>query len=252
MTPYSGTFEEAAQELARAIDLSVSESVSGIGRAAVAFSGGLDSSTIVACARKKVGAVACAAFAKGSVDSARAAAAAEALGVELVATELSEGLVHEELRSISLPFEPTLMDRSLWSLYSIVSRSASKAGAKRILLGQLADELFGGYAKYQAAPEGGGESEAERMMNADVADYEKRGRVRDVSACTRWLEPRFPFEANGVRELGIALPVSFKIRGGVRKAVLREAAIILGVPEGLAGVPKKAAQYSSGIQKIVR
>lgn len=252
MTAYGRSFEEAARELAGAIDNSVSESVSGISRVAVAFSGGLDSSTLVACARKKVRVVACAAFAKGSLDSTRAALAAEALGVELVAAELTDESVHEELRSLSPPFEPTLMDRGLWSLYSIVSRSASGTGAQRIILGQLADELFGGYAKYQSALESGGEAEAQRMMDADVADYEKRGRLRDVSACARWLEPRFPYEAYGVKELGLSLPLSFKIRAGVRKAVLREAAIILGVPEGLARVPKKAAQYSSGIQKIVR
>ncbi len=252
MTVYRGTFEEAARELAGAIDHSVSESVSGLSRVAVAFSGGLDSLTLVACARKKVGVVPCAAFAKGSVDATRATLAAEALGVELVATELTDESVHEELRSLSLPFEPTLMDRSLWSLYSIVSRSALGAGAQRIILGQLADELFGGYAKYQSALESGTEAEAQRLMDADVADYGKRGRLRDVSACARWLEPKFPYEADEVKQLGLSLPVSFKIRGGVRKAVLREAAIILGVPEGLARVPKKAAQYSSGIQKIVR
>lgn len=251
MRTYEGTFEEAARELADAIERSVSESVLGLGLVAVAFSGGLDSSTLVACAKKKVGVVACAAFAKGSVDGRRVALAAEALGVELIATELTDEVVHEELRSMRLPFEPSLMDRSLWSLYSIVSRSASAAGAERIILGQMADELFGGYAKYQSALERGGEEEARRLMETDVADYGKRGRVRDVNACARWVEPRFPYEAEEVKELGLSLPVSFKVRGGVRKAVLREAAIVLGVPEGLARVPKKAAQYSSGIQKIV-
>ena len=65
------------------------------------------------------------------------------------------------------------------------------------------------------------------------------------------MPPRFPFEAKEVVELGLAMPLSFKIRNGVGKAVLRRAAVVLGVPEELAMAPKKAAQYSSGIQKIV-
>jgi asparagine synthase (glutamine-hydrolysing) len=46
--------------------------------------------------------------------------------------------------------------------------------------------------------------------------------------------------------------VSFKIRDGLRKAVLRRAAAILGVPEEQVGAAKKAAQYSSGVQKLLR
>jgi len=143
------------------------------------------------------------------------------------------------------------MDRSLWCLYSVVSRKAAERGAEVIMLGQLADELFGGYAKYQATLSASGEEAAVAMMEKDLKDYEERGRVRDENACSRWLEPRFPFAEKEVVDLGRSIPISFKIRGGVRKAVLREAAVVLGVPAEPASAAKKAAQYSSGIQKIV-
>lgn len=239
-------------ELAAAIERSVAGSVGGHRRVAVAFSGGLDSSVITACARRYAAVVACSAYAEGAHDDRNARKAAEALGVELVTTRLTREAIAEDLEAIDLPFEPSLMDKSLWCLYSVVSRSAMGAGAGAILLGQLADELFGGYAKYQVALGEGGEWAAELLMNGDVGEYGFRGRVRDVKACSRWLEPRFPFEAKEVMELGLSMPVSYKIRRGVRKAVLREAAVLLGVPAELASVAKKAAQYSSGIQKIVR
>jgi len=54
-----------------------------------------------------------------------------------------------------------------------------------------------------------------------------------------------------VVELGMTFPLSFKISGTATKLVLRRAASLLGVPEDLAVTPKKAAQYSSGIQKVV-
>ena len=120
-----------------------------------------------------------------------------------------------------------------------------------MLLGQLADEMFGGYAKYAEALKLKGEGAAESMMDRDLAEYSSRGRIRDVVACGGLVEPRFPFEAKELREFAASLPLSFKIRDGERKAVLRRAAIVLGVPEMVAGAPKKAAQYSSGVQKLV-
>ena len=220
-------------------------------RVAVAFSGGVDSSIVAKCAAGRAEVVACTAYSDGAPDRIRAREGAAALGIELVATELTKENVEEALRTIDLPFEPTLLDRSRWCLYSIVARSASQAGAGVILLGQLADELFGGYAKYAEALKANGSDAASSMMRADVQEYARRGRTRDAAACGRWAEPRFPFEAREVVDLAMGLPVAFKIRDGVRKAVLRRAAAMLEVPEAQAGAGKKAAQYSSGVQKLV-
>ena len=75
--------------------------------------------------------------------------------------------------------------------------------------------------------------------------------MRLGGACGGWGEPWVPLDARGVVDLAGSLPVSFKIREGVRTAVLRRAATMLGVPEALAAAGKKAAQYSSGAQKLV-
>lgn len=225
--------------------------MAGQDKVAVAFSGGLDSSILVACAKKSTKVVACTAAVETSEEAERARSAARLLGVDLVVSLVTPEKVRDELRAMQLPFEPTLMDASLWCLYRVVARSGAEAGAKAILLGQLADELFGGYAKYRDALRGEGEAKAEEMMKHDVEEFPGRGRVRDSTACERWLRPSFPFEAEAVKELGLALPVSFKISGEGSKLVLRKAASILGVPDELTTRPKKAAQYSSGIQKVV-
>ena len=237
--------------MATAVAKSVASAVAGEERVAVAFSGGLDSSIVARCAAKTTNVIACTAFSKGAGDMTRSLDAASALGVDVVATELTSKNVGEALSALDLPFVPTLMDRSLWCLYAIVARSAHDSGAKVMLLGQLADELFGGYAKYAEALKSGGGDATASMMNSDLRDYARRGRVRDVGACRPWVEPRFPFEAKEVVDVAARLPVSFKLRDGVRKAVLRRAAAILGVPEAQAGAAKKAAQYSSGVQKLV-
>ncbi|MDG6954605.1 MAG: asparagine synthase C-terminal domain-containing protein [Nitrososphaerota archaeon] len=235
--------------MAGRVRTAVATSVGGETKVAVAFSGGLDSSVVAKCAAANARVVACTAHADGAGDSIRARRAADALGVELVVTRLTPETVAREIAWVNLPFEATLMDRSLWCLYSIVSQSAREAGVRVILLGQLADELFGGYAKYSAAMGDRGADAASSMMEADLKEYFRRGRVRDVKACSRWIEPRLPFE----QLVGYAatIPMSLKLGDGLRKAVLRRAAMELGVPEAIALEPKKAAQYSSGIQKLV-
>lgn len=244
-------FESVSRQVAAAVDRSVAESVGQEKRIGVAFSGGLDSSTLVACAKKRAKVVAFTAFAKGARDDAKAGRAAEALGADFVAIELSPEMAAESFAKLALPFEPTLMDRSLWCLYTTVSRKANEAGLRVMLLGQLADELFGGYAKYAKTLEKEGERVARTMMSSDYREYASRGRVRDVGACSPWVEPRLPFESGELADLAASVPTYFLIRDGVRKAVLRRAAAILGVPEEIAGAPKKAAQYSSGVQKLV-
>ena len=246
-----GDFESAAREVARLIERSVKGAVEGESKVAIAFSGGLDSSVIAASASKHTHVVVCTAYAKKSSDAARAKEAAGDMGLPYISYELMEEDLGQALAAMELPFVPTLMDRSLWCLYRVVSGCARRSGTRVMLLGQLADEMFGGYAKYAEALRLKGADAAESMMGSDLREYESRGRVRDVAACRGLVEPRFPFEAEELREFAASLPVSFKIRDGERKAVLRRAAAILGVPERVAGAPKKAAQYSSGVQKLL-
>lgn len=248
---FEGTFDEAASELAALIRKSIGARVAGKRRVSVAFSGGLDSSIIAHCAARQAKVIACSVAAEGSVDSRGASDAAASLGVEFVGRKLEAKSAKKELLGLDLPFDASPMDRSLWCIYSTTSRLAAESGAEIIMLGQLADELFGGYAKYETILTGVGESAAERMMSDDVEKCASRGFIRDEAACRTLCEPRFPFAQRELAEFGESLPVSFKIRGGVRKAVLREAAILLGLPKEVAYRPKKAAQYSSGAMKLL-
>lgn len=245
---FQGSFEDAAKKLARALEDSIRGRVKGYRKVAVAFSGGIDSAILACVASKATEVVACVGAARGSRDFVGAKVAADLLGIELRMFGVDSAMIRDELRGLDLPFSPSPMDRSLWCLYSIVSRGAAESGAQTILLGQLSDELFAGYAKYVAAGE---EGAASRMMESDFEACGERGLVRDEAACSRCLQPAFPFAEQGVVRLARSLPMSFKIRDRARKAVLREAARSMGVPEELAGAEKKAAQYSSGIQKLV-
>lgn len=249
--PSKGSVVEAAKELASLIDSAVEARLNGVKKAAVSFSGGLDSSILAACAMKHTETIGCTVHASRSRDSQAAPSAAKSLGLELLQVDVSERAARESAAAASLPFKPDLMDRSLWCVYSLASQMAAGAGAGVIMLGQLADELFGGYSKYQLALEERGPGHADELMREDIAGCASRGFIRDEAACSKWLEPRFPFADPRVIRAGFSMPVSFKVDGTRRKAVLREAASMLGVPKELVNAPKKAAQYSSGIQKLL-
>jgi asparagine synthase (glutamine-hydrolysing) len=244
-------FGEAARALSRLLDDSVARRVQGHRKVAVSFSGGLDSSVIALLASKHTEVVLCSASTRSSIDSRNAARAAGLLGLGCREKRLGADDVRRELVGIDLPFEPTPMDRALWCLYSTTSRMAQEEGAKLILLGQLADELFGGYMKY-AIRARESESDASRMMEGDVAGSADRAFIRDELACSKFVEARFPFADQAVARFALGLPLSHKIIGEERKAVLRASAIEMGLPEDLARAPKKAAQYSSGLSKLLR
>ena len=247
------SFEEAARELASLIDEAVKRRVRGQGRVAVSFSGGLDSSLLAAVASRHAEVVLCSAYAAGARDERQSDRAAALLGLRLESTTLEEEPLVEAARSAELPpGDSTAMDEALWCIYSATSGLAAANGARTIVLGQLADELFGGYMKYALAAKEKGAREAERMMREDVRGCADRGFLRDEAACSASCEVRFPYADESIASFAAGLPFDYKVRDGERKAVLRAAALELGLPEELAAAPKKAAQFSSGAARLLK
>ncbi|HEV2389407.1 MAG TPA: asparagine synthase C-terminal domain-containing protein [Nitrososphaerales archaeon] len=247
------SFDEAAGQLASLIDESVRDRVAGQRRVAVSFSGGLDSSILAMVAARHADVVLCSAYASGSRDEKQAGRAADLLGLELVTAVLEEeGLAKTSGGAELPPGEETVMDKALWCIYSATSELAKGNEARTILLGQLADELFGGYMKYAVKAREEGAAAAERMMALDVRACADRGFLRDEAACSASCEVRFPYADERVVSFSAGLPLEFKLREGERKAVLRAAALELGLPEELASAPKKAAQFSSGASKLLK
>ena len=90
------------------------------------------------------------------------------------------------------------------------------------------------------------------MMREDVRACADRGFLRDEAACSASCEVRFPYADERIASFAAGLPLDYKVRGGERKAVLRAAALELGLPEELATAPKKAAQFSSGAARLLK
>ena len=77
----------------------------------------------------------------------------------------------------------------------------------------------------------------------------------DACSMANGVELRLPFLDKNLVEFALNIPVRYKISGSddkLRKNILRKTAFNLGLDKQIAYRPKKAAQYGTGIDKILR
>lgn len=213
-------------------------------RVGVLFSGGLDSSLIALMASEFGEVVLYTAGAEGSPDIEWSRKIAELLGLSLREHTFGIDEVERILPRVMWGIEePNPMNLAIGVPLYFATRMASKDGIKVVLSGGGADELFGGYHKYLANPS---------LMEADLMEMGEKNLARDDKiAMTNGVEGRFPYLALPVVSSALNTPLELKIRQGVRKWILRELALELGLPREVAMREKKAAQYGSRSQKLI-
>jgi asparagine synthase (glutamine-hydrolysing) len=235
--------------LRESLQEAVRRRVQGKGRVAVSFSGGLDSSTLATLASKTSGVKLFTVYLKGSRDDSLPIDVADRMGLDWKGIPVTEDLVSSCARStISSRMWRTRMDYSLGIGFRLVSEAARVEGFDLLLAGQGADELFGGYHKY-CALEGKGLKSAlsrdQRMLYLGMA--------RDAEAIREGgCQPSFPFLDEDVVLQARRVGVEDYIHKGTVKVALRKVAMELGLPDRVVQGPKKAFQYSSGLQKVVQ
>ncbi len=210
----------------------------------VLFSGGLDSSLVAFLASEYSDVILYTAGAEGSPDLEWARKAADRLGLPLREYVFNIDDVRDAVPRVVFAIEePNPMNLAIGIPLYFATGKAREDGVKVLLSGQGADELFGGYAKYLERPE---------LMEKDLRELAERNLARDDKiAMLNSVEGRFPFLSLPVVSAALNIPLELKIENGVRKAVLRKAAVKAGLPEELAMREKKAAQYGSHSQKLL-
>lgn len=211
----------------------------------VLFSGGLDSSLVAFLASQYSDVVLYTAGTEDSQDIEWARKVSEMLGLELKEYVFTEEDVEEALTKAMFAIEePDPMNLAIGVPIYFATKLAGKDGIRVLLTGQGADELFGGYAKYLKDP---------GLMEKDLENLGERNLARDDKiAMLNSVEGRYPYLAIPVLQTALNIPVNLKIRKGTRKFILRKVAKELGLPEEITKREKKAAQYGSGVQKVLR
>ena len=219
----------------RAVTLRADEGV-------VALSGGVDSALIAALARRPCVAVGMA----GSHDLERARRAADLIGLDLAAVEIPPARIEEALRAVlSVIPDPSPVNAAIGATLYFVAEWAASHGYERILAGQGADELFGGYARHVAGGATAGQL-AEDFASIPVQAARDQA-VAGLFGCTFSL----PYLDLSVVRAARALSPESLVSGDLGKQPLRAVAAAR-IPADIAAYPKKAMQYGSGIWREVR
>ena len=225
--------------LAEAIEIAVQlRSDEGV----VAMSGGVDSALVARLAGRECVVVGV----DGSHDLLHAKYVADELGPSLNRVLIDPGSIEDSLRQALLvipKIDP--VNASIATTLNYVAEWAGTHGHRRILAGQGADELFGGYARYLQT-----ETLAKDMEKDFLGLSLQLARDQAVAALHGTY---FSLPYMDVRVVAAAksIPAEQKICDGVRKKPLREVAERY-MPSEIAWHEKKAMQYGSGVMKEIQ
>ena len=250
--------QKATEELQRLLLLSVKRRISGLKDVAVAFSGGLDSSLIAFLAKHfGVDVHLISVSLENQPEIEHVKKAAEALELPIQIHLFKKRNVKEILPTILwLIEEPDPIKTSIGIPFYWTAEKAADSGFKVLLAGQGADELFGGYKRYLSCYSRHGEEELQRTLFNDVIHMYEKNFERDSKICNfHNVELRLPFTFYQMVRFAISLSPRLKIKSpkdNLRKHVLRHAAEKLGLPQFIVNKPKKAVQYATGVNKVLK
>jgi len=233
--------------LGSALDSALGPVRAGGGPLGILFSGGVDSALLAWELRGLPQVVLCTVGREGSPDLRSGESGAKRLGlpwqglrIDSGDVQTAEGRFREELAGL-----PNVSRAVLLALALAIER----ATPRHLVCGQGADELFLGYAHYRSL----NGPLAERRSREDLdrlrgTDWPRTQRIAERCG-RRLLAPYLSseFEAQARR-----IPVDLLLPRDAPKRFFREWAAERGLPRELAERPKKAVQYGTGVDALLR
>ena len=210
------------------------------------FSGGVDSGLLAWQLRQNLKVILSTIGGRGSPDLTAARDSAALLGGSWVPSEVTEA----EIRVVAGQVQPEISDlpRTGRSVLIALATAIGRASPGAVLCGQGADELFLGYAHFR----GLGAADAASRSETDLRqllerDWPRSQRIADRMGRTLvapYLHPRFV-------EAARSIPVEHRLAHPTPKWFFRAWARHRGLPAAIAGRPKRALQFGSGVDRWV-
>lgn len=250
----AGRHETDLRTISSALAAAVNDRLEGASSlVGLLLSGGLDSTLLCSIATKHPGTrlICYTAGTESSQDLAWAEEAARLFGAEL-RTVLFDGSSAERafestvsmLRSAGI--EPDAVSVGVGAVLLACAERASADNVRALMTGGGAEELFAGYERYASA------DDVEEACWQGLSSLWRRDLRRDCAVSSA-LGVRLltPFLDKRMVSAAMALPVAMKLRDGHRKWALRRIAEQAGLPERFAWRKKVAAQYGSGLDRLM-
>jgi asparagine synthase (glutamine-hydrolysing) len=252
------TLDEAAKRLQALLEESIRRRIRGVKEVAVAFSGGLDSSLVAYLASKfgvKVNLLHVSM--ENQAETEEAIDASDKLNLPLQVHLFKDSDVEKTLpKAVALIEDPDPIKASVGLPFYWAAEKAFEAGYRVMLAGQGADELFGGYQRYVNEYCKDGSEAVRKTMFKDVVRIHESNLERDLKITGfHDVELRLPFASFELAEFALSLPIECKMEqkpDTLRKLVLRKVALNAGMPSSVVDKPKKAVQYSTGINNAIK
>ena len=256
---YEKVFDGDVDKIDKFLRLSLVKRVDGLREVGVIFSGGVDSSYLALLLKEMSENIALkitlyAVGAEGSKDVEAAIKASKSLNLPLKICGVTEDMIRESLPSVVKAIgDDNLMKIGVGLTTYFATKMVAGDGIKVAISGQGADELFGGYKRYL-------KSFVEGHLNFELREdisnmYHVNLERDDACSMLNSVELRLPFLDKALVELVLNIPDNKKIvsmHDDMRKSFLRKLAFEEGLDYEIAYRPKKAAQYGTGIDKILR
>ena len=207
-----------------------------------ALSGGVDSTLVAVLAGRECVAVGL----EDSHDLARARYVAHALGLTLNCVTITPREIETALPLVLgvIPVRDPVSTGIALTQY-FIARWAGEHGHRRILTGQGADELFGGYTRYLTT------TTLAEDLERDVEGLELQAARDQAVAALHGTYLSMPYMDVRVVRAARAIPAEARVQGGRRKVPLRQVAE-RHIPAEFAWYEKKAMQYGSGVWKVLQ
>ena len=206
------------------------------------FSGGIDSALVAFLASKYTNVELIAVGVKDSHDIDAAKSAAKIINLDLTVKELNDEELISEAAILQKKLKLTQFEVGFMLPFWVAAKNAKN---KILMCGQGADEVFGGYARFRESMKNNNLDEETKSLLKIIPNREQ-----EISKIFG-LKLSCPYLSKDVIQASKLYSQEQHI-GVVGKEKLRKAAIGLGLSERIANRKKKAAQYGSGSQKVLK
>ena len=141
-------------------------------------------------------------------------------------------------------YNPSIISNGLGTF--LLAKAAKEAGIKVVLSGEGADELFGGYHKFENDDSGW------REIRSQLIEDMRRTELRrlDLASMANSIEVRCPFLDKKIRSMSDSLKFEDLYSKGINKKILRSKFVDY-LPTELLYRPKTSLDVGSGIRKMV-